>query len=92
MSAEDFPKKTVDPLRSDHFRIAVATDAYGERLELNGHSYCPVHLLQPFNEWAAKQFPPEQNQSNLLRWLEFAYERGRDAAKQEIRNVLGVKP
>lgn len=49
-----------------------------------------IHPQQPNNEWAAKHADPQMEAERIAHLLACAYEAGRQAAKMEIREVLGV--
>lgn len=51
----------------------------------------PVHLLQPFNDWAAQHFDILKAEQNVLFMLEQAYSKGYQAAQADLRKALGVK-
>ncbi len=76
---------------SEHFTLKRDVDAYGHRLALPGFSYMPVHLLQPFNDWAEKHFDILKAEQNLLFLLEEAYAKGYQAAQADLRKALGLK-
>jgi len=53
-----------------------------------------VHTLQPLNDWAKKccseRDLPAAEANAVLRLLEAAFEAGRNDAKREIREIIGV--
>lgn len=75
-------------LHSPHFQLRYETDAYGEGLALDGKIHSCLHLLHPFNEWAAKHFNENSNREVLLRWLELAYEKGRQSLKTDLQQLI----
>ncbi len=76
---------------SEHFTLKRDVDAYGHCIALPGFSYMPVHLLQPFNDWAEKHFDMGKSEQNLLFLLEQAYAKGYQAAQADLRKALGIK-
>jgi hypothetical protein len=61
-------------------------------LGLDRQSYQSIHLLQPFNSWAAQHYAVDRDEQTLISMLEAAYQKGHADAKAEIRAALGVRP
>jgi len=83
-----------EPLRpapiSEHFRLIRDCDAYGHTLHTDHRSVNSVHLLQPYNDWAAKHYDQSRDEQHLLFMLEYAYAKGYAAAQAQIRKDLGL--
>lgn len=82
----------VDNPKSEHFTLHRSIDAYGHTIGFDRNAYLKLHLLQPFNDWAAAHYRIADEELSLLRMLELAYQKGHADAKHEIREVLGVRP
>jgi len=74
-----------------------ADDAFGIAFQFKGPgmlNYGPaVHPLQCLNIWANKNYSlefTERQSENVVRILNCAYEAGKEAAKREIRELLGA--
>lgn len=78
------------PIDTEHFRLMRDADAYGDMLYIDREQYNTVHLLQPFNDWAAEHFRPDNNEAQFCRMLEYAYQKGYQAAQADMRKALGV--
>lgn len=75
-------------LASDHFRLSIESDAYGDGLRLDGRPHPTLHLLHEFNDHAKQHFNDNSNRETLLFWLELAYEKGRESMRQDIAQLL----
>ena len=52
-----------------------------------------IHLLQPFNVWAAEHFGPKQaddDADRIVRFLHEAYLAGRESMKADFRQLLAL--
>lgn len=52
-----------------------------------------VHLLQPFNAWAAEHFNPKRADDDarvIVSLLHAAYEAGRESMKKDIHQLLSL--